>query len=240
MTMLFSNISFGQIKTLKEINKERKELRSKIKEKALKKARKEAKRLSKREGWRNLPGDLPLDKMIETSWMKMYEMRMNDDGSESNAYIWASQSSVAGSKSAAKTSAIAKAMQDLGTQLNSHVSALTKRNMANIESDAYDAETLEEVISSAKIITSASLNKVKPIVVMYRTSIPKKELKKNGKQQIKHGKVEVQVILFYDLYQVDIQTRKAIVEELKNKVNQNEGELNKIMGLDVVKTAAPR
>jgi len=222
---------FGQVKTRNQLKKERKRLRSQVKDKALKKARKEAKRLEKEEGWRVFPGDRPLDKMLEDSWMKQYEMKLNNDMSETNAYIWATGNGVSKTKSAGKMQAMELAKVELAGQLKTHVAALTTSNIANAQLSSVDAETEMSIVQSAKSITSATLTQVKPTVVLYRTKLPKKELKQNNRKQLAPGTVEVQVMLFYDLYQVDIQTRDAIKKELKDKLKDNEEELKKLMDL---------
>ena len=222
---------FGQVKTRNQLKKERKQLRSRVKDKALKKARKEAKRLEKEEGWRVFPGDRPLDKMLEDSWMKQYEMKLNNDMSETNAYIWATGNGVSKTKSAGKMQAMELAKVELAGQLKTHVAALTTSNIANAQLSSVDAETEMSIVQSAKSITSATLTQVKPTVVLYRTKLPKKELKQNNRMQLAPGTVEVQVMLFYDLYQVDIQTRDAIKKELKDKLKDNEEELKKLMDL---------
>lgn len=228
---LMPSEGFAQLKSRKELNKERKELRDKVKDKALKKARKEAERLQKEEGWSVFPGDVPLDKMLEQSWMNQYEMRQNPDGTESNAYIWSSGNGVAQTKSAAEMQAVELGKVELAGQLKTYVAALTTSNIANAQISGVDAETEQSIVQSAKSITSATLTQVKPLVKLYRTSIPKKELKKNNKQQLAPGVTEVQVMLFYDLYQADFQSRDAIKEELKEKMKDNEEELKKIMEL---------
>ncbi len=222
---------FGQIKTRRQLTKERKQLRKKVKEKALKKARKEAKRLEKEEGWRVFPGDKPLEKMLEDSWMKQYEMKLNNDMSETNAYIWATGNGVSKTKSAGKMQAMELSKVELAGQLKTHVAALTTSNIANAQLSGVDAETEMSIVQSAKSITSATLTQIKPTVVLYRTKIPRKELKKNNRQQLTPGTVEVQVMLFYDLYQADIQSREAIKQELKDKLKDNEDELKKLMDL---------
>ena len=222
---------FAQLKTRKELNKERKDLRDKVKDKALKKARQAAADLEKEEGWRVFPGDVPLDKMLEQSWMNQYEMRQNPDGTESNAYIWATGNGVAQTKSAAQMQAIELAKVELAGQLKTYVAALTTSNIANAQISGVDAETEQSIVQSAKSITSATLTQIKPLVLLYRTKIPKKELKKNNRQQLAPGVVEVQVMLFYDLYQADFQSRDAIKEELKEKLKDNEEELKKLMEL---------
>jgi len=222
---------YGQLKSRRQLKKERKELRKKVKEKALKKARKEAKRLGKEEGWRVFPGDKPLDKMLEDSWTKQYEMKLNNDMSETNAYIWATGNGVSKTKSAGKMQAMELAKVELAGQLKTHVAALTTSNIANAQLSGVDAETEMSIVQSAKSITSATLTQIKPTVVLYRTKIPRKELKKNNRQQLTPGTVEVQVMLFYDLYHADIQTRDAIKQELKDKLKDNEEELKKLMDL---------
>ncbi len=231
LLILLPKEGFAQLKTRKELNKERKDLRDKVKDKALKKARQAAADYEKEEGWRTFPGDVPLDKMLEQSWMNQYEMRQNPDGTESNAYIWATGNGVAQTKSAAQMQAVELAKVELAGQLKTYVAALTTSNIANAQISGVDAETEQSIVQSAKSITSATLTQIKPLVLLYRTKIPKKELKKNNRQQLAPGTVEVQVMLFYDLYQADFQSRDAIKEELKDKLKDNEQELKKLMEL---------
>ena len=127
--------------------------------------------------------------------------------------------------------AIELAKVELAGQLKTHVAALTTSNIANAQLSGVDAETEQLIVQSAKSITSATLTQLKPIIVLFRSAIPKKERKKNNKQQLAPGTVEVQAMLFYDLYQADIQTRDAIKKELKEKMKDNEDELKKLMDL---------
>lgn len=221
----------AQLKSRKELRKEREELRNRVKEKALKEARKQAEEYEKEFGWRTFEGDVPMPKMLEQSWMKQLEMKQNPDGSQTNAYIWATGNGVAKTKSAAEMQAIELAKVELAGQLKTYVAALTTSNIANAQISGVDAETEQNIVQSAKNITSATLTQIKPVVKMYRNTIPKKGLKKSGKQQLAPGVTEVQVILFYDLYEADFQTRDAIKEELKEKMKDNEAELKKLMDL---------
>jgi len=230
MVSIMPSVADAQVKSRRQLNKERKQLRKKIKEKATKQARKMEKQMEK-EGWRIMPGAVPIAKMMDESWMKQYEMRLNDDGSETNAYIWATGNGVAKTKSAAKMQAMELAKVELAGMLKTHVAALTTSNIANAQLSGVDAETEMSIVQSAKSITSATLKNTKPVVFLYRSKIPRKELKKNNKQQLAAGAVEIQVMLFYDLYQVDFQTRDAIKTELKEKLKDNEAELKKLMDL---------
>ncbi len=229
----FSIDAYAQLpdrKTRKAMLKHRKELIKQVKDKAIKQARKEAKRLEKEEGWRVFPGDMPLEKALEKSWSYQYEEKPSPDGTMGPAYIWATGNGVAKTKSAAKMQAIELAKVELAGQLKTHVAALTTANIANAQLSGVDAETEQLIVQSAKNITSATLSQLKPIIVIYRSKIPKKELRKfANKQQLAPGTVEVQVMLFYDMYQADFQTRDAIKKELKEKMKDNEEELKKLM-----------
>jgi hypothetical protein len=221
----------AQLKSRKELLKERNALRDQVKDKAVKEARKQAEEYEKVYGWRTFEGDMPLAKMLEQSWMNQLEKKQNNDGSQSNAYIWAAGNGVAKTKSAAEMQAVELAKVELAGQLKTYVAALTTSNIANAQISGVDAETEQSIVQSAKNITSATLTQIKPVVKMYRTTIPKKGLKKDGKQQLAPGTVEVQVILYYDCYQADIQSREEIKKELKDKLKDNEAELKKLMEL---------
>jgi len=236
MTALFMFLAIAQTSNAQEITKrdlkkQRKEQQDKVKDKAIKQARKEAERLTKEEGWGVFPGDKPMDKMLEDSWMKQYEMRFNDDGTESNAFIWAVGNGVAKTQSASTLQAMELAKLELAGQLQTRVAALTTSNIANAQLSGVDAETEMSIVTSAKNITAATLNNIMPVVKLVRTKIPKKGLKNNNGQQLKPGVSEVQVMLFYDVYQIDTQVRDAIKTELKEKMKDNETELKKLMDL---------
>lgn len=223
--------AYSQLKSLRQMRKERKQQRKSIEKRAIKKARKEAKRLTKEEGWKVFPGNPPMDKMLEKSWIMQDEQRVNDDMSESPAYLWSSGNGVAQTQSAAQMQAIELARIELASQLETQVAGLVNANMGNEQLTTVDAVTKQSIVRSSKSITSATLKNVKPGVLIYRTSLPRKALKKNNRTQLAKGTMEVQVVLFYDLYQADIQVRKEIVKELKDKMDKTEDELNKMMGL---------
>ena len=197
--------SFAQ-KTKKQIKKE-------IKAKAVKSARKEAKRLRKKEKWITFPGSLPLDKMLEKSYMKQYEE--DEDGNP--LYINADGNSVAGTKGAASLAAVEKAKIDLAGQVETRMAALITTNIANAQLTSVDAESVDEIQASAKNIIAMKLTNVDPVVKMYR--------------KVKRDKVEVQVKLFYNMNEADRQAKQAIKKVMKDKLKDNEAELKKLMGM---------
>jgi hypothetical protein len=208
-----------------------------VKDKAIKSARKEAEELEEVGGWQVPPGERPLAKMLEESWIKQ-EMKKIDltTGEEKDAFIWASGNGVASNKTAAQMQAMEMAKIELAGKLETQVASLVSANVANAQLSNVDAESIAEVVQSAKTITSAKLKDVKPVVLLYRSQIPKKGMKKIMKEnraasQLKPGMTEVQVTLFYDLYQTDIQVREQIKQDLKDKVKGNEEDLRKLMGM---------
>jgi len=227
-----NKVLLGQVKTVKEMKKERKQKLKVLRQKAIRVARKEAKRMEKEEGWRTFAGDLPLEKQLENAWIKENEMRINDDMSESNAYISSLGIGVSKSQSGAKMQAIERAKIEIAGKLNTYVAAITKSNIANTQLSIVDAETVDEIIQSSRSVTSATLKNLESVVVVFRSKIPRKELRNNNKQQLAPGAVEVQVRVYYDLYQAEIQVRNEIVKGLKDKVDATEEELKKMMGLE--------
>lgn len=237
LAMQSFDASAQKYKTRKELMKEKKEMRKLVKEKALKKARKEAKRLVKFEGWQVFPGERPMAKMLEESWIRM-EMKKEDPETfeTKDAYIWATGNGLARNKSAAQMQAIELAKVELAGKLKTEVASLVSASVANAQLSTVDSESVTEIVQNAKTITSAKLSNVKPVVLLYRTAIPKKGLKKYSKaerkaRQIKPGNVEVQVTLFYDLYQAEVQVRNEVKKGLKDKLKDNESDLKKLMGM---------
>ena len=231
-------VANAQLKTRKEIRLDRKKRKQALKlmtEKATKEARKKEKEMSKVYGWREFPGSKPLAKMFQESWLKMEEKKEDANFNETNAYIWGIGNGVAATKSAAKMQAIELAKIELAGLVKSHVAALTSSNMANAQLSGTDAETTQSIVQSAKIITSAKLSNLQPVVLLLRTKIPKKGLKQSAgnkrESQLKPGMSEVQATVFYDLYQLDFQVRDAIKTELKEKLKDNEAELKKLMDM---------
>jgi len=235
--LAFQSLDASAQKSRKELMKEREMWKDRVKDKAMKQARKEAKELEKYGGWEVAPGERPLDKMLEESWIKM-EMKKVDPETfeEKDAYIWATGNGVASNKTAAQMQAIEMAKIELAGKLESKVASLVTANIANAQLSSTNAESIAEVVQSAKTMTAATLKNVKPVVLLSRRSIPKKGLKKMTKDvrkanQLKPGMIEVQVTLFYDLYQADVQVRDAIKKTLKDKLKDNEDDLKKLMGL---------
>jgi hypothetical protein len=189
-----------------------KELEKEIKDKAIKEARKESKRL-KKEGWYVAPGSLPLDKLIENAWMKQY---MVDE--QGNArYITADGNAVAESKSVADMQSIELAKLQLAGLIQTNISSLVDANLGNAQLSTSDAASVTEVVQSAKNIIANELGYVNPFFKIYR--------------DLDGDKIEAQVRLFYDVKQSLEIAKKVVRTELKEKLELNSEQLDKLMGL---------
>jgi hypothetical protein len=205
--LMGSTVSFSQ-KTDKEIEKD-------ISSKSIKLARKEAKKL-KSEGWDVAPGALPLEKLLEKSYIKAEQ----ENAKGNTKYIFADGNGVAQTKTAAEMQALTFAKLALASQIESNVNALVSGNVANQQIDKDDAESITQAVANSKELISAQLGYVEPTFKIYRT--PK------GNPE----NVEVQIRLFYDTEQSMQIAKKVIQKELKDKLKVNEEQLNKMMGIE--------
>ena len=195
-------------KTQKEIEKD-------ISSKAIKSARKEAQKL-KKAGWDVVPGSLPLDKILEKSFIKAEEE--NTKGNKK--FIYADGNGVGETKTAAELQALTVAKLNLASQIESNVNALVSANLANQQINNSDASSITQVLANSKELISAQLGYVEPTFKIYRIPTGNK------------NNSEVQIRIFYDTEQSMQIAKKVIQKELKDKLKINEDQLNKMMGID--------
>ncbi|HBH49309.1 MAG TPA: hypothetical protein DDX98_11750 [Bacteroidales bacterium] len=189
-----------------------KQLEKEIKDKAIREARKESKSL-KKSGWYVAPGSLPLDKLIENAWMKQY---MVDE--QGNArFITADGNAVAESKSVADMQSIELAKLQLAGLIQTNISSLVDANIGNAQLSTTDAASVTEIVQSAKNVIAQELGYVNPFFKIYR--------------DLPDDKIEAQVRLFYDVKQSLEIAKKVVRKELKEKLEMNSQQLDKLMGL---------
>jgi hypothetical protein len=212
--IFFSASLFAQIskKEKKEQKKEKKEIIDDLKTKAIKEARKEEKRLVK-EGFKVIPGGLPMAKQLENIWIMQSEK--NDEGIVK--YLVATGNGVAKTQTAAKLQAIEMAKLEMAGKIETNVAALIDGSVATKQLTAKEAESLTEVTSASTALISQSLIGIKtPLEIM----------KDVGKEN-----VEVQVKILCDSDMSEKKAKKAILEELKKKTEIAHDKLDRIMGL---------
>jgi len=190
--------------------KTEKELKKEVKEKAMKEAQKEAKSLTK-QGWKTSPGSLPLDKLVESAWMK--QLQVDENGLP--MYITADGNGVAETKSVAEAQALEFAKLQLAGSIESNIASIVKGNLANAQESAQEATSVTEIIQSSKNIIAQQLGYINPNFKLYR--------------DLKDKKIEVQVRIFYETKQSFAIAKKAIRKELKEKLKKTDEEVDKLL-----------
>jgi len=131
-----------------------KDIKKDIKQKAIKDARKEAKKL-KKEGFKVAPGQLPMDKQIEATWIKRYE---TDDKGNKKWFV-ADARAVGETHSAAKMQAYEVAKVNLAGQIGTEVAGLIETNIANAQLNAEEAASVTETVATFKSIVGSKLGR---------------------------------------------------------------------------------
>ncbi len=189
-----------------------KDIKNDLTSRAIKEARKEAKELEK-EGWEVPAGGLPLAKSLEKAWTKQLE----EDDKGNVKYITADGNGIAGNRTAAELQAIETGKLQLAGLLETRVAALISNNIANVEMSSQEAESITEVIGNSKNIIAKNMGYINPFFKIWR--------------RLDNGNVEVSTRLFYNAEEADAMAKEAVKKELKEKLNTNEEDLKKLMGM---------
>ena len=176
-------------------------------------AEKEAKSL-KKEGWEKPTGTKPLETQLKSMWEKT-EQKTKD--SSSQRYLQFTASSVAGMRNVAKKQAMELAKLDLAGSLESRIASLASTNIGNTQLADDEAESVSEFVQNSKNIISAELGYVDPALVLHK--------------KLPNGNYKVEVTILYDIQQQMQKARQAVKKELENKVDANEEDLRKLMGM---------
>ena len=191
------------------ISQSEKDIKKDIHQKAMKEARKEAKKL-KKEGFKVAPGQLPMEKQIEATWIKRYET----DGKGNKKWFVVDARSVGETHSAAKMQASEVAKVNLAGQIGSEVAGLIETNIANAQLNAEEAASVTETVATFKSIVGTKLG---------RTSTFFEADKTIGKN------IEVFITIGYS-YNAAVDLAKEIIrKELKEKAKVQSGQLDKIL-----------
>ena len=190
-----------------------KDLKKNIKKKAVKEARKEAKRF-KKEGYKVAPGALPMEKQIETAWMRQYETA--EDGYP--LYIVASGNSVANTTSAAKLQATELAKLELAGSISTQVAALIESSIANQQLNSEEAASVTKTVAASKSIIAQELGRSLPLFEIYRT--------------LKNKNVEVNVRIAYNSKKAEEIAQKTIKKKLEEETEIANDKLEKLMKWD--------
>jgi hypothetical protein len=187
-----------------------KELKKELKDEAIKQAKKEAKSLSKA-GWKTMPGEIPMEKMIENAWMK----KVAEDENGNPKYLTADGNGVAESKTVAEAQSIEFAKLQLAGTIETKVASIVNGNIANEQLSTEDAASVTQIVQSSKNIIVQELGYIDPAFKLYR--------------DLKDQKIEVQVRIFYEASQSLAIAKKAIKRDLKEKLQKTDEEVEKLL-----------
>ncbi len=186
-----------------------KEIKKEIKDKAIKQARKEAKKL-KKDGFKVAPGQMPMDKQIEATWIKRYET--DDKGNK--MWFVADARAVGETHSAAKLQAYEVAKVNLAGQIGTEVAGLIETTIANAQLNAEEAASVTETVATFKSIVGSKMG---------RTSTLFEADKTIGKN------TEVFVTMSYSYDEAINMAKDIIKKELKDKAKIQSEQLNTIL-----------
>lgn len=187
-----------------------KKLKKDLKSKVEKDCRKTAKQLTK-EGWKVMPGKLPMERQIQDS--RYAELDKDKNGEK--LYFTGTHKATGGNYSAAKKIADDRARMEIAEHINATLSELVKSKLSTTNYGEGDIETIDEFVSTNKNLVSVSLQGVFPVLEIYR---------EKG-----NGVVEVQVMVKTNAADALKAAKKAYRNELYQKSEKLAQELDEIL-----------
>lgn len=186
-----------------------KQLKKNISKSALKDARKEAKNL-KKQGYNVNPGQLPMDKQLEKSWMMQYEV--DDEGNK--LYFIADGTSVGETQAAAKLQAYEVAKINLAGQIETTIAGLITTNLGNQQLSGDDAASVTQTMGQFKSKMNQRMGRTLTAFEAY------KPLGKN---------TEVRVTIAYSSNEAKRIAKEILREDLKKISGMDDQRINKLL-----------
>lgn len=207
--LLALSVMLAVVFTMPASSQNKKSIKKEVKKRAMRDARKEARKLSKQD-FKVAPGQMPMEKQIEATWIKRYE---TDDKGNKKWFI-ADARSVGETHSAAKMQAYEVAKVNLAGQIGTEVAGLIETNIANAQLNAEEAASITETVATFKSIVGSKMARTSTFFEADRT------IGKNS---------EVYVTIGYS-YDSAVEMAKEIIrKELKNKANIQSEKVDKIL-----------
>lgn len=206
--------SLASAQTEKETLKERRQIsrlsKTELNAKANKMAVKEARAL-KKEGWKVAPGQLPLEKQLDKSYLMYYEY---EEGGLPK-YIRGSANAIGSAYDAARMQAINNAKIELAGLIQTEVTALTESTVGNMQISADEATSINHAVQASKTLIAQKLGRVVIVTECYRN------VKRN---------VEVNITLAYNSRMAMEAAKEVIQEQLEAKGEELHKQLDEIWG----------
>jgi hypothetical protein len=186
-----------------------KQLKKSVSKRAIKDARKEAKSL-KKQGYNVNPGQLPMDKQLEKSWMMQYE----EDDEGNKLYFFADGTSVGETQAAAKLQAYEVAKINLAGQIETTIAGLITTNLGNQQLSGNDAASVTQTMGQFKSKMNQRMGRILTAFEAY------KPLGKN---------TEVRVTLAYNSNEAKRIAKEILREDLKKISGMDDERINKLL-----------
>ncbi len=166
---------------------------------------KDSKKLAKsltKEGWKSLPGRVPLEKQIERS--KVAELSLDAMGNR--VYILGSHKAVGGNYSAAKNIATVRAKGELTSNMKAHIKQTIMDKNSNKQIDQSEIELLNETISATVESVDLDIAGVNNLLEIYR--------------DVDGGKCEIMVTLSIKSNEVSDQIIGKVSKRMAKKLSK--------------------
>lgn len=167
-------------------------------------AKKRAKQLTK-EGYKPVGSGAPLQYQIMEDLIMHSTPMEDEDGDVCLRYIESSTDAVAGDMSTASAMARNACQEEVGSLLETKITAAMEHAMDNSQLSAFNAESVNKFHERSRAIMSATLTNGKMGMKAYRV--------------LKNGKVQVQQTVFYDKKDILKNLAKNIAKELEMEGN---------------------
>lgn len=168
--------------------------------KASKDAKKEAKRMQK-EGWKPMPGKLPIARQLELVYNRQYEL--DDQGRVK--YIYGTASASGNSIGSAQRTADAQARSQIAASMGTSITALIDIKIDNKEISTTEAATLHETAEKCKQIFSQNLGQTTTVLEVYR--------------ELPNGNAQVQVGMIYSTAEAMRIIRETVKKEMGDDID---------------------
>lgn len=187
-----------------------KQLKKELKAKVDKDSKKTAKSLQK-QGWKVMPGKLPLQKQLQAA--KYAELDVNDQGDK--RYFIGTHQAVGGNYTAAKQIADNRARVEIAQHVQSSIQQKIQEQVANKDFGDGDIMVIDEFVSANTSLISARLQGITPVLEIYRET---------GRNQF-----EVMVVEKIDAAKALKDAKMGLQSELKTKSQKLSDDLDKLI-----------
>ncbi|MDE7096551.1 MAG: hypothetical protein K2O47_03565 [Muribaculaceae bacterium] len=181
--------------------------------KELKEIEKDAKKAAKSfetEGWKVLPGALPMQRQLEES----YKLQREREGGEPK-YIMEDGMVVAQNYNAAKLQAVDAAKLRIAGAMETEIAGLIESSLSNNEISTEDAASISKMASESKSKIAQSLGRVSTVVELF--------------QNLPNKTVRVMVRLAYSSEKAREVAKKVLYKDMEEKSSELKDKLDKMV-----------